>query len=89
MGLQMHVKGMVFYWFCLCLPKGAGETAQQLRALDALLKDMYLIPSAQTVAYNHLQLQFQGIQGLPLSSVDTKHTDSMHICIGKIPIRIK
>lgn len=69
--------------------RGAGETAQQLRALDALLKDMYLIPSAHTVAYNHLELQFQGIQGLSLNSVGTRHTDSMQICIGKIPIHIK
>lgn len=41
---------------------GSGKMAQWLRALAALEEDLGLVPSTHMLVFNHLKLQFHGIQ---------------------------
>lgn len=52
--------------------KISGRDAQQLKHL-LLSRGSSSVPSTQTVTYNHLELQFQGIQCPFLLSVGTRH----------------
>lgn len=48
-----------------------------------------LSPSIHMEAHNHLQLQFQGIQCLPLTSSGTKHEHGTHTYMQAKHSRIK
>lgn len=60
------------------IKKGAEERAQWSRAFAALVDDGGLAISTPMVAYNHLQLQFEGIRYL-LTSLGIRHVCVVHI----------
>lgn len=55
-----------------------GEMAQRLRALTVLPEDLSLMTSTHMLFYNHLELQFQGIQRHLLTSLDTRRANVAH-----------
>jgi hypothetical protein len=66
---------MLDVWNVEVVPSGAGEMAQQLRALATLAEDPGSVPSFRMVIYNHLDLS-------PVSSareVDDPHRQQEHL----------
>lgn len=64
-----------------------GGTARQLQARTDHPEDLGSIPRIHTVAQNHLELQFQGIQSPLLVSSNTRHMcGETDIHEGKTPI---
>lgn len=62
---------------------------QQSPGMAALAGDPGSSPTTHMAAPDHLELQFQGSQHLPLSFVDTAHTWNTYICLGKTVLHIR
>lgn len=67
---------------------GAGETAQWLRALDALAEDLGSCPSAHMAAYNFPRSSSRG-SNTPFYLSWALGTYMVHIHIGKTLIHVK
>lgn len=81
--LSLFLEQGLFFFFKARL--GAWGIAQWLRACVALREGLGLVPSAYTHAHSHLQLQFQEIWCLLLTSLVTRHLHG----VSKTPVHVK